>query len=73
MLAMPLAICGCFVMLFLGHKTLDIFSMIGMVMLMGVAVKNSILLVDYAGQLIARAWTEKARSSVREKPDSARS
>jgi hydrophobic/amphiphilic exporter-1 (mainly G- bacteria), HAE1 family len=52
MLAMPLAIGGSFVALFISHQSLDIFSMIGMVMLMGVAVKNSILLVDYAQKLL---------------------
>ena len=48
MLVLPLAIAGAFVALFLTHKSLDIFSMIGCVLLMGVATKNSILLVDYA-------------------------
>jgi HAE1 family hydrophobic/amphiphilic exporter-1 len=53
MLAMPLAICGAFVGLFLGHESLNLFSMIGMIMLIGIACKNSILLVDYANQLVA--------------------
>ncbi len=48
MLAIPLAFCGSFVSLALAHESLNIFSMIGMVMLMGVSAKNSILLVDYA-------------------------
>lgn len=50
MLAIPLAVCGSFVGLWLAHESLNIFSMIGIVMLLGVAVKNSILLVDYANQ-----------------------
>ncbi len=54
MLALPLAICGSFVALFLAHESLNIFSMIGTIMLLGVATKNSILLVDYANQLIAQ-------------------
>jgi hydrophobic/amphiphilic exporter-1 (mainly G- bacteria), HAE1 family len=53
MLALPLAICGSFFALFIAHSTLDIFSMIGSIMLMGVATKNSILLVDYTNQLMA--------------------
>ena len=53
MMAMPLAICGAFVALAVSHESLNIFSMIGLVMLLGVAVKNSILLVDYAQQRIA--------------------
>ncbi len=51
MLAMPLAICGAFVGLFVGNESLNLFSMIGMIMLIGIACKNSILLVDYANQL----------------------
>jgi HAE1 family hydrophobic/amphiphilic exporter-1 len=60
MLAMPLAICGSFVALFITHQTLDIFSMIGLVMLLGVAVKNSILLVDYAMQMIGEGMERNA-------------
>ncbi|RYZ71306.1 MAG: efflux RND transporter permease subunit, partial [Proteobacteria bacterium] len=48
MLALPLAMCGSLVSLAIARETLNIFSMIGMVMLMGVSAKNSILLVDYA-------------------------
>lgn len=54
MLAMPLAICGAFVGLYLGNESLNLFSMIGMIMLIGIACKNSILLVDYANQLVAK-------------------
>jgi HAE1 family hydrophobic/amphiphilic exporter-1 len=52
MLALPLAICGSFVALFVTHESMNIFSMIGIIMLLGVATKNSILLVDYANQRI---------------------
>lgn len=50
--ALFLAICGSIVALAITHESLNIFSMIGMIMLMGVAVKNSILLVDYANHLV---------------------
>lgn len=53
MLALPLAIVGSFVALFITGESLNIFSMIGTIMLLGVATKNSILLVDYANQRIA--------------------
>lgn len=53
MLAMPLAMIGSIVMLAITRESLNIFSMIGMVMLMGVSAKNSILLVDYANQKMA--------------------
>lgn len=48
MLVIPLAACGAFVALFVTRSSFDLFSMIGCVMLMGLATKNSILLVDYA-------------------------
>ena len=51
LLALPMAVSGAFGALLIFNKTIDIFSMIGFVMLMGVAAKNSILLVDYTLQL----------------------
>lgn len=51
MLVLPLALCGAFFALFITQQSLDLFSMIGCVMLLGVATKNSILLVDYTLQL----------------------
>ncbi len=53
MLALPLAFCGSFVALAITQESLNIFSMIGVIMLLGVATKNSILLVDYANQRTA--------------------
>ena len=52
LLALPLAISGAMILLFVSGRTIDIFSMIGIVMLLGVAAKNSILLVDYTHQLL---------------------
>jgi HAE1 family hydrophobic/amphiphilic exporter-1 len=46
MLAQPLAVVGGFVGLWLAGHTLNIYSMIGMVLLVGLVSKNSILLVD---------------------------
>ena len=46
MLVLPLAICGAFYALWISRSSLDIYSMIGCILLMGVAAKNSILLVD---------------------------
>lgn len=51
LLVLPLAAIGAFLGLLVTQKSLDIFSMIGCVMLLGVATKNSILLVDYTKQL----------------------
>lgn len=54
MLVLPLALCGAFIALFITQKSLDIFSMIGLIMLIGVATKNSILLVDFTNQLLSQ-------------------
>ncbi len=51
--ALPLSIGGAFVALLLTGKSLSMPSMIGLIMLMGIVTKNSILLVDYA--ILARA------------------
>jgi HAE1 family hydrophobic/amphiphilic exporter-1 len=53
MLSLPLSVVGAFGGLFLTGKTLNIFSMIGVIMLMGLVTKNAILLVDFANQLRA--------------------
>ena len=50
--ALPLALGGAFVGLLVAQKALSLPSLIGLIMLMGVATKNSILLVEYA--LVAR-------------------
>jgi hydrophobe/amphiphile efflux-1 (HAE1) family protein len=51
MLALPLAMVGAFGGLLVTGMSLNIFSMIGIILLLGLATKNSILLVDYANQL----------------------
>ncbi|MBC7371948.1 MAG: efflux RND transporter permease subunit [Bdellovibrionaceae bacterium] len=51
LLALPLAMCGAMLGLLIFGKTIDIFSLIGIVLLLGVVAKNSILLVDYTKQL----------------------
>jgi HAE1 family hydrophobic/amphiphilic exporter-1 len=52
MAALPLAIGGAFVGLLLMGSTFSISSLIGILMLMGIAAKNSILLVEYALEAI---------------------
>jgi multidrug efflux pump subunit AcrB len=51
LLAMPFAVTGAFVTLWLTGDTLNMMSMIGLVLLMGLVKKNSIILVDYTNQL----------------------
>lgn len=48
LVALPLSLGGAFVALLVTHKSFSMPSLIGLVMLMGIATKNSILLVEYA-------------------------
>lgn len=48
LMALPLSLGGAFVALMLTHSSFSMPSMIGLVMLMGIVTKNSILLVEYA-------------------------
>jgi len=58
LIALPMGIVGALIALFMTQKSIDIFSLIGLIMLLGVVAKNSILLVDYTvvlmGQGMAR-------------------
>jgi multidrug efflux pump subunit AcrB len=51
LLAMPFAVTGALVTLWLTGDTLNMMSMIGLILLMGLVKKNSIILVDYTNQL----------------------
>jgi HAE1 family hydrophobic/amphiphilic exporter-1 len=48
MMSLPLSLVGVVVMLYFTGDTLNIMSLIGLIMLMGLVTKNAILLVDYA-------------------------
>ena len=50
--ALPLALGGAFIGLLIAQKSFSMPSLIGLIMLMGIATKNSILLVEYA--IVAR-------------------
>lgn len=51
LLSVPLAVTGALFTLLLTGSTLNLFSQIGMVLLVGLVTKNSILIVEYANQL----------------------
>ena len=57
MLAMPLAVIGAILGLFIADKPLDLTAFIGFIMLMGLVTKNSILLVDFANRARANGAT----------------
>jgi multidrug efflux pump len=50
MLTVPLAIAGALISLILFSQTMNIFSQIGMIMLIGIVTKNGILIVEFANQ-----------------------
>lgn len=47
LLALPFSLTGAFLFLFLSKNSLNLYSMIGLILLMGIVKKNSILLVDF--------------------------
>jgi len=72
MLSLPLALVGAIGGLLITGQTMSIFSMIGIIMLMGLVTKNAILLVDYTntlrGQGLARREALVEAGAVRLRP-----
>jgi hydrophobe/amphiphile efflux-1 (HAE1) family protein len=54
MVALPLAAVGGLIALYITKGSLDMFTLIGFIMLLGIVAKNSIILVDYIQQLMRR-------------------
>ncbi|MGB4848093.1 MAG: efflux RND transporter permease subunit [Saprospiraceae bacterium] len=50
MITVPLALAGAVLSMYLFHQTLNIFSQIGIIMLIGLVTKNGILIVEFANQ-----------------------
>ncbi len=58
--SVPVAAVGALGALWLTHETLNLFSMIGTILLVGIATKNGILLVDYANTMRRRGLNKIA-------------
>ena len=54
LLSVPLAVFGALLSLWVFDQTLNIFSRIGLIMLIGLVTKNAILIVEFANQLRSR-------------------
>ena len=61
MLTVPLAIAGALVFMYCSGVTMNIFSQIGIIMLIGLVAKNGILIVEFANQK-QQAGIEKVRA-----------
>jgi len=59
LLSMPFSFIGAFAALLITGMTLNIFSFIGLILLMGLVKKNAILLVDYTNTLRAKGMERK--------------
>jgi HAE1 family hydrophobic/amphiphilic exporter-1 len=59
LMALPFSVTGAFIALFVAHQTLNIYSLIGIILLMGIVKKNSILLVDFTNQRRAAGMNVK--------------
>ena len=54
LLSVPLAVVGAIISLFVLRQSLNIYSQIGLIMLVGLVTKNAILIVEYSNQLRGR-------------------
>ena len=72
MVSLPLSLIGVMVALLAWRSTLNMFSVIGFIMLMGLVTKNAILLIDFANQQrragMARAQALLAAAEIRLRP-----
>lgn len=57
MFSIPFAFTGVFISLYLFNATINVISLIGAVMLIGIVVKNGIILVDYTNLLVDRGFS----------------
>jgi hydrophobe/amphiphile efflux-1 (HAE1) family protein len=60
LMALPFSMSGALLALFITHRSINIYSVIGLILLMGIVKKNSILLVDFTNQV-----RERGEKSVR--------
>jgi len=54
LLALPFSISGALLVLWIGGQSMNVYSILGMILLMGIAKKNSIMLVDFTNQMRER-------------------
>lgn len=62
LLALPFSVTGALLALYITDNSLNLYSMIGLVLLMGIVKKNSIMLVEFTNELRAREGFDVARA-----------
>jgi hydrophobe/amphiphile efflux-1 (HAE1) family protein len=64
LMALPFSVSGAFLTLLGFHQSLNMYSFIGLILLMGIVKKNSILLVDFTNQVRARGETSVRKALI---------
>ncbi len=64
LMALPFSISGALFALYLMDTSLNLYSMIGIIVLMGIAKKNSILLIEFTNQIRSRSPTQSIKDSL---------
>ena len=64
MLTVPLALAGALLSLYIFDQTINIFSQIGMIMLIGLVTKNGILIVEFANQNRLKNGMKKTEAAI---------
>lgn len=59
LIALPFSVSGAFIALYLGGQTLNIYSMIGLILLMGIVKKNSIMMVEFTNHMREKGLNTK--------------
>jgi hydrophobe/amphiphile efflux-1 (HAE1) family protein len=57
LMALPFSVSGAILALFVTHRSINVYSLIGLILLMGIVKKNSILLVDFTNQVREKGET----------------
>ncbi len=54
LMALPFSVSGALIVLWIGGQSINVYSVLGLILLMGIAKKNSIMLVDFTNQIRER-------------------